>query len=388
MIFPADDLVADSPKATPLFSAAASVCDANIWTSINGWSVARVFTSVAQEYEAAKSGAVIADLGALARYAVRGPAAASFLARLTTAPAVRLEPGESARGLILNSEGAVIDLAEVSRLSDELFLLTSPRPHARRLRLGARGLDVEIDDISGQVAALGIFGPAARDAAASVGVEVGNDSGAASGRVRGVETAARSTQFGSLPGVEMIFPKEEALTIWERLMRMGEVTPAGLDALDIIRLEGGAPRPGADFVSAENGGNTRTPAELGLAHLAPLNRGWFNGRRSLRRLAQTPARMLISLTLDTEHPMPGAAVFAADKPVGRITSCAFSPSIKRVIAFADIARTAIGKPMEVAVPPPAEGRVAAKFQENPEKALEDDFLNSQRTAANSRRFLG
>jgi glycine cleavage system aminomethyltransferase T len=83
--------------------------------------------------------------------------------------------------------------------------------------------------------------------------------------------------------------------------------------------------------------------------------------------------------------MPGAAVFAAGKPVGRITSCAFSPAIKRVIAFADIAAAAYGKPMEVAAPPPGEGRVAANFRENPEKMLEDDFFKAEKKATDSRR---
>ena len=381
MIFANDDLLREAPKATALFAAAASYCEANIWTSVNGWSVARLFTSVEDEFRASRDGAVITDLGAIVRYAVRGDDAASMLARLTTAPAARLSPGESARGLILDDDGAVIDLAEISRLSGDLFLLTCPRAHGRRLRLATRGFDVSYDDITAQIAALGVFGPAARDVAAKTGVDLINDAAAASGHVRGVETAARLTHFGAIPGVELVFPREEALTVWERLMRVKDVRPIGLDTLEILRIESGAPRTGADFVSAEHSHATgkRTPAALGLPHLAPLERGWFSGRRGLRRAA-APTRKLVSLIIDTETPMPGVAVFADKRPAGRITTCAYSPEVKRIIAFADIAVGALNYSLEVAAPPPADDRIPAKRLETPESDLAADFLAMQKKA--------
>ncbi|MEM9494824.1 MAG: glycine cleavage T C-terminal barrel domain-containing protein [Pseudomonadota bacterium] len=379
MIFAADDPLRDTPKPTALFAAAASYCEANAWTSVNGWSVVRLFTSVEEEMRAVRSGAVIADLGAIVRYAVRGEDAAEMLARLTTAPAMRLKAGESARGLILTDQGAVIDLAEVSRLSDELFLLTTPHPHGRRMRLAARGFNVAYDDISAQVAALGIFGPAARETAAKTGVDLAGEGATASGHVRGVETAARSTQFGAVPGVELVFPREDALTVWERLMRVEGVCPIGLDTLEVLRIESGAPRTGADFISAEHKitPHVRTPAALGLPHLAPLERGWFNGRRGLRGAAK-PTRRLVALTLDTEEAAPGGAVLADARPAGRITTCAYSPAAKRVIAFADVAAAALKYPLEVAAPPPAEERVRAALLETPESALARDFLAMQK----------
>lgn len=301
MIFPAEDPRLNAPRPTALFSASASACEANIWTSVNGWSAVRVFTDVAREYEIAKKGVAIADLGPMARYAVRGNDAGGFLARATTAPASRLEIGESARGLMLDDAGCVIDLAEVSRLSGDLFLLTVSQAHARRLQLALRGLDAVVEDISRQVAALGVFGPGAHDALAAAGMKTPGDSVAASAMVRGVETAARPIQFSALPGVELVFPKEEALTVWERLTRRSGAEPIGLDAFEMLRLESGAPRPGVDFVAADRAGEgeAMSPAALGLCHLAPLDRGWFNGRRALRAKA-TEARRLVTVAIDDE----------------------------------------------------------------------------------------
>ena len=72
MIFPADDIGGEEPKPTALFAATASAASANSWTSVNGWSVPRVYSSVAEEYDAARTRAVAADFGALVRYTVRG----------------------------------------------------------------------------------------------------------------------------------------------------------------------------------------------------------------------------------------------------------------------------------------------------------------------------
>lgn len=387
MIFPGEDIFADAPRPTPLFPAVASASEANLWTSINGWTAARVYSSVSDEYEAAKSTAALADLGPLTRYALRGPASAEYLARLTTAPGAGLQVGESARGLMLDDTGSVIDLTEASRLSEDLYVLTTSSAHARRVRLAARGMNVDVDDISQQVAALGVFGPQASGVLTAAGLKSVSETMAASGVLRGVETAARPIQFGVLPGVELIFPKEEALTIWERIMRRGAGKPIGLDALEILRLESGAPRPGVDFIPADraqknpDGWRGRSPEELGMAHLAPLDRGWFNGRRGLRSRAGKPQRRLISLSIDDETSMPGAAVFQAGKAVGRITSCAWSPASKRVIAFADIDAASYGKDYEISVPSSAEGRVAGRPLETAESALAKAFLSEQARSA-------
>lgn len=387
MIFPAEDFLTDTPKPTPLFSAAASTSEANLWTSVNGWSVARTYISPEKEYHAAKTSAVIADLGPLVRYALRGVDAAGLLARLATAPAARLAPGESARGLILDNTGSVVDLAEVSRLSSDLFLLTTPTPHARRLQLAARGFDVNVEDITGDVAALGVFGPSAAEVLTAAGLKTPEDAIASSAVVRGVETAARPIQFGALPGVEVIFPKDEALTIWERLMRRSQVGPIGLDAMEVLRLESGAPRTGVDFVSAERAhpGEARLPIEMGLPHLAPLDRGWFNGRRGLRQQGERSTRRLATLLIDDDRALAGAEVRIGDKPAGRITSCAWSPATKRVVAFADVSITSNGKHSDISVVTPAGALVSARLTQTAESALAASFRSVQNVATESGR---
>lgn len=372
MMFAADDLAAEDPRPTALFAAAASASVANSWTSVNGWSVARAYLSVEEEYEAAQTGAVVADLGAIVRYTAQGRDAAAFLARATTAPVDGLIPGESARGLMLDEDGAVADVVEAARLGGDLYLLCATRPHARRLQLALRGFDARILDVSTRVAALAVLGPEAREVAAAAGLDAASEQLARQGKVRGVETSSRPIHFGTLPGVELIYPAEEALTFWERLRRARAPKPIGLDALEIFRIESGAPRPGLDFIPADDAqaaADKRRPSDIGLAHLAPPNRAWFNGRRGLLSAPRSD-RTLVVLAVDGPSVAPGAAVLGRKgATVGRVTSAAWSPRLRRAVAFADVAADHAGKPLEILLAAQGGRRVAAYPFETPEGRL-------------------
>ena len=385
MIFSAAADFSGEPRATPLYAASASLSAANSWTSVNGWAAARVYTSVEEEYAEASQNAALVDLGPFCRYTVRGERAAELLARLTTTPVAELGVGESARGLILDGAGAVVDFAELARLGGDLYLLTTTAPADRRLQIAARGFDVSLANVARDVAALGVVGPRARDAASAAGFDVQGADLAAQGRVRGVELAVRPINFGAAPGLEIVYPADEALTLWERLRRAGKLTAAGLDALEILRIEGGTPRAGVDFISADKAGagEAKTPAEIGLPHLAPGNRAWFNGRRAMLA-APAPQRVLAVLAADADAVPAGAPVFVKGASAGRVTSAAFSPALRRALCFAELPVLALGEPLEIGVSASGE-RVGAMVRETAESRLAGAFRNSQKAATDFRR---
>ncbi|MEM8772619.1 MAG: glycine cleavage T C-terminal barrel domain-containing protein [Pseudomonadota bacterium] len=385
MIFPADDQLLEQPRPTPLYAACASFSEANVWTSVNGFAAARIFSSIKAEYDAARNGAAIADFGPLSRYAVRGPDAAVFLSRVASVPAGTLTSSESARGLMLDDDGHVLDLVEISRLSDDLFLMTTSSSQARRLQLAARGLDAVVENISRSVAAIAVLGPGAYEALAAAGLKTSGENSASSTVLRGVETAARPLQFGAVAGAELIFPADEALTVWERLLRRGKVTPIGLDAMEILRIESGAPRPGADFLVGPNTDQHKrsSPVAIGLPHLAPLDSGWFNGRRALRYGARKSETVLVVIAVDADVCQAGAAVRSGNKDIGRITSWAWSPSLKRAIAFASVPAGAAGKVDGWTVQAGPDGQAAASLMKTAEGALAAAFLADQHSSTES-----
>lgn len=387
MIFGGEDDPGEEPRPTPLYSACASVSVANSWTSINGWAAAKVYTSVEQEYAAMLDDAALVDLGCICRYTVRGPDASAMLARLTSAPVRELATGESARGLVLDADGFVADVADVARLSGDLFMLTTSAPIERRLQVAARGFDAAVEDITPLVSALGLVGPAAREVASKAGFDVPADDAAAQSRVRGVETSVRPIHVGAAPGVEILYPREEALTLWERVRRARRLPAAGVDAIEILRIEAGSPRPRVDFARADGApaGAARRPAEIGVPHLAPTDRGWFNGRRALAA-AKPRERGLVVFATDSDWTAPGSLVFAKDAVVGAVTSAIFSPRLRRALCFAEISASASGKAVEISATASAP-RVAAVFHETPEGALAASFRANLSSATDSRRRL-
>ncbi len=387
MILPAAVDQSHDPRPTALYAAAVSESAVNRWATVNGWAAARVFSSTMEEYDALTNEVAVVDLGPLCRYTVRGVDASNVLARITTAPVRDLAMGESGRGLVLDKDGMVVDLCDVARLSGDLYLLTTSSSLDRRLQVAARGLDVVVENISTVVAALGLFGPKAREAAGGAGFDFASGSQASQGRVRGVETFIRPTEIGRAVGVEIIYPAEEALILWERVRRAAKPTPAGLDACDIVRIEGGAPRPGVDFISAEKGAalRRRLPHELGLPHLAPANRAWFNGRRALAKAEGD--RRLVTLTADVDRVQPGAPILVKGATVGQVTSAAFSPSLRAAVCFADIDRAGLGKPLDVVIASSRAGEppktAPAAFMETVESGLAAAFRANEKKATES-----
>lgn len=373
MIFTIDDQSSDAPRSTALFSATAAACEANLWTSVNGLSVARVFTAVNDEYNAAVSDVAVTDFGAAFHYSIRGPQAATIIARATSAPAMWMDAGDAGRGLALDSNGFVQDLVDVACMAKDLFLLSSSLPLSRMLQLSARGLDASYENLARNVAALGVLGPGARGALEKAGYKNLPEHGAVSRTMRGVETAIRMIGFGESEGFELIFPQDEALIVWERLIKKGKARPIGLDALEIIRIEGGAPRPRVDFNRSGERSGGWSPAALGLSHLAPENRGWFGGRRALKS-GEKPLRQLVALQIDADRAAPGASIAANGKPVGRITSCAYSPRRRCVVAMADISALNGGKTYEFSVASNHGESAAARLLATPESALETAYL--------------
>lgn len=337
MMFAAEDEVTDWPTPTPLYIATAGESDANLWTSVNGWTAARFYSNVEAEYAALTEGVAVVDLGPFARYAVSGKDAAAFLSRVTTVAAARVGPGEAAAGALCAASGRVVDFVEIARFDEASYLVTLCRPRERRLRLGAEGYDVSIDDASRELAAIGVFGPGARPLLVAAGFGAGAGRAVERRQARGVDVALRPVAVGRARGVELLFTRDEALTVWERLKRAGAPCAAGLDALEALRIEGGMPRLDVDFLSADAAPTTdaaRLPVEIGVAGLAPERGGWFSGRAALKKAeARRALRLFVA---DAASLAPGAQVLADGAEVGRITSSVYSPFFRRAACFADI----------------------------------------------------
>ncbi|HEY7590300.1 MAG TPA: glycine cleavage T C-terminal barrel domain-containing protein, partial [Candidatus Limnocylindrales bacterium] len=173
---------------------------------------------------------------------------------------------------------------------------------------------------------------------------------------------SRTGYTGDL-GYELWIPAPKALKAWDALAAAGKpfgLRPAGMLALDVVRLEAGLILLEVDYTSARHAINpdqNYSPFEIGLGRLVNFDKGDFVGRLALERERRRggPGRRLVGLELDwygierlyTEQGLPPAISPAVDREtvpvfaeragqVGKATSRGWSPILKTAIALASV----------------------------------------------------
>jgi aminomethyltransferase len=236
-------------------------------------------------------------------------------------------------------------------------------PQLRWLRQNSIGLDVTIDEETEATAALALQGPLSRDVLEAATGESFGDLHYFRRRASKIGRLAidvsRTGYTGDL-GYELWIPAGHAVKVWDALIKAGEaygIRPAGMLALDVVRLEAGLILIEVDYTSARHAMNPDqhySPFELGLGRLVNVDKGDFVGRLALERETRAggPGRRLVGLQLDwydieglfdAQGLPPGISpfvdrshvpVYADGRQVGKATSLGWSPILKQSIALA------------------------------------------------------
>jgi aminomethyltransferase len=245
--------------------------------------------------------------------------------------------------------------------------MTAAIPTLFWLQDNALGLDVAIEDVSDQYAAVALQGPTSRDLLQSLtdvdlsGLRFFRCTNAT---VAGAPALITRTGFTGDLGYEIFVRPDDAENLWDAMMEISgefQMLPAGLVTLDLLRIEAGLVSIDSDFISV-----TQTifpvqqvsPFELGLGWMINLDREFFVGRDALRHEKAHGSRSnTVGLELDVtvlekayaEYGMPlhlpytawGAAVpIYADEPqkhpIGRGTCGMWSPVLKKYIVMARV----------------------------------------------------
>ena len=340
------------------------------WREWSGYYASSVYADAHDiEYNAIREAAALIDVSPLYKYEVSGPDALRLVDRVITRDATKLKPGQVYYTPWCDEHGKVIDDGTVHHLDDGTFRWTAADPQLRWLRQNSAGLDVTVDDLSEEVAALAIQGPLSRHVLeAATGADLGDvryfrRRGATfkAGRKKVAIDVSRTGYTGDL-GYELWVPAEFAVALWESLMNAGRaygIRPAGMLALDVVRLEAGLILLEVDYTSARHAMNpdqNYSPGEIGLGRLVTFDKADFVGRLALEREQRNggPGRRLVGLELDwydieglfSAQGLPPAIspvvdrssrpVFVGGRQVGRATSVGWSPILKQAIALASV----------------------------------------------------
>jgi aminomethyltransferase len=332
---------------TPFHARARALSQVDSFIPWSGYSTVDVFTTVEQEYFAIRNAATLYDLTPMVKYRIVGPEAVPYLNRLITRDVAKLKANRVAYCVWCNDTGHLVDDGTLFRVGEGEYLLCTAERQIDWLLSSAVGFDVQIAEITEQVAALALQGPTSCSVLKALGLkgienlkpfEIGQFSlGAAA-------LAVSRTGFTGDLGYELWIAPEAAESLWDALMAAGRtwgIRAIGSQALNMARIEAGFILPNVDFVSAEHTirtGRDRTPLEMGLAWLVDFGKGHFTGRRALLEESRRgPARQLVGLDIAGNKPARDALLYltpTAKRETGSVTSAMWSPTCKRNIALA------------------------------------------------------
>jgi aminomethyltransferase len=316
------------------------------------------------EYNAIRNAAAMIDISPLFKYRIAGADATRLVDRVITRSAARMAIGQVYYTPWCDEHGKVIDDGTVSRLGEQVYRWTAADPSLRWLQMNASGLRVDVEDVSEQIAALALQGPTSAQvlrAAAQADIDALRYFRVTSGTIDGVPVDISRTGYTGDLGYEIWVSAASAVRVWDALMAAGrafDIKPGGMLALDVARVEAGLLLIDVDFNSSKKALiplQKYTPYEMGLGRLVQLDKGPFVGRRALvEEQRRGPARMIVGLDVawsDVEAvydrlglaPVAPAAASRAAVPVtrdgrqvGRATTTAWSPTLKRLIALATV----------------------------------------------------
>ena len=229
------------------------------WGDWSGYHAAAVFADFVDiEYNAIREAAAVIDVTPLYKYVVSGADAATLLDRVVTRDISQVALDQVIYTPWCDEEGKVIDDGTVTRLAQDRFRVTAADPSYRWFAMNATGLDVRIDDISQATAGLALQGRLSRHVLEKATGQDWFDLRYFRRRptkIVGVDVDVTRTGYTGDLGYELWIPLEGALAVWDRLFDVGAdygIRPAGIQALDICRLEASLILIEAEYTSARH----------------------------------------------------------------------------------------------------------------------------------------
>jgi sarcosine oxidase subunit alpha len=323
-------------KRTPLHDRHVRHGATYVWTGI--WRRPDHYGDAAAEIRAVHEGAGLMDVSTLGKLLVRGADARAFLDGVFPNRIATLQPGRVRYAVLNTDTGRIVDDGTVVRIDEESYLVTTSSGgvdqvyEAFLLWIAERGLDVDVVNVSGALAAVALSGPRARDVLSRVADVDGLEYlGVRECTVAGVPALVMRIGFLGELGFEIHFPAGAAEHVWDAIMDAGApegILPLGVEALKALRLEKGHIIIGIDTDSET------TMLETSVDRMIAWDKGDFVGRDALARMRDRGAdRRLVGFVAD-ELPREGTAVLAGGSIGGRVTSARRSAVSGRVIGLA------------------------------------------------------
>ena len=300
------------------------------------------FGEVLTEYRTARTAAVLIDCSPRGKIEVQGADAARFLHNLTTNDILNLKPGCGCEAFLTTTKAKVIAYLLIYRhvapVEPAGFSLdVAPGAADKVMQYLDRYLiseQVEFGNYTTAFAQMHLAGPHAATLLQPILGEVEVPTEPLRHTRSATESWLRRHDALGLPGYDIVCPANRAANVWQRLVLAG-ARPAGRDACEILRIEAGLPRQGADIDD-----NTFAPEVGRIAETICYTKGCYLGQESIvmARDRGQVNRRLVGVRLPSGPVPHGSLLFADDKEVGRVTSSIHSPHLGMGLGLAYVRR--------------------------------------------------
>jgi aminomethyltransferase len=310
-----------------------------------GWSMPVQYTSIKAEHQATRTGAGLFDISHMGRLTFHGARAAKFLDSVVTRRVMDMKPGAIRYGLIVNHDGGILDdvlVYHVPGIADSDYQMVVNAGNRDKIvdwltqQANELGFDdVQMIDRTAEAAMIAVQGPAAVGLMtpllsadlASAKYYTGQLT-----EIAGHTGMVSRTGYTGEDGCELVVGAADALSVWQAVLDQsgGAAVACGLGCRDTLRLEAAMPLYGHELTEQVN------PVQAGLRFAYNLEDRKFVGHEAIRQFEQDDAQLhRIGLQFENRRvPREGYVVYDGDRPVGKVTSGTFSPTLNRPITMA------------------------------------------------------
>ncbi len=316
------------------------------------------------EYYAIREQAGIMDISPLYKYEIKGKDASLFMNYVLAKDVTKIKPKQVSYCVWCDEEGKVIDDGTVFCFSSEHYRVTAANPALRWFQENSPGFEVEIEDVSEEIAAISLQGPKSRDILkriTSAPLDELKYFWFTEDKLAQVDVLISRTGYTGDLGYEIWMKVEEAEKCWDKIMEAGKdygLRPVGLMALDMARVEAGFILIDVDFYSSKH---TMTesqksfPQEISLGWTVSLKKPHFVGKKAIQEQKRQGFKyQLVGIEIDWDDlerayeevglppSLPHSAwrcmvpIHHKNRQVGYASSGCWSPNLKKYIALATL----------------------------------------------------
>ncbi|MGD2279046.1 MAG: glycine cleavage system aminomethyltransferase GcvT [Candidatus Omnitrophota bacterium] len=317
----------------------------------SGWNMPVQYTGIIEEHLHTRAKAGLFDICHMGEFLLKGPTAEKDLNNLVTCHVGDMAAGKCRYGFMLNERGGIIDDLIVFKTSPEEFMLvvnagtTSKDKQWIEANICPR---TEFYDESGKIAKIDLQGPLSGDVMARLAdrqtIEGIKRYYFTHAEISGARILVSRTGYTGELGYELFLPVEYTERIWEEILKFDEVKPVGLGARDTLRLEMGYSLYGSDI------DEEHTPLEANLQKFIYWEKD-FTGKEALVEQKKSGVKQVLTgfVCDGRRSARKGFEVIAGQKKIGKVTSAAFSPCMKKAIGLGYMEKDFINEGAEIAL---------------------------------------